>query len=145
MTNNRLTQGVNFEFLKIIPIGHYAANDMNTDAKEDKNWIGRWLQPTGHRAVISGLVILGLIVMVCLLVRETGGTGFAWLHLMYLPIILAAACFGIYGGIVAALVGGLALGPYMPMDVFQGLPQTTSNWMFRIVFFLLVGAFSGSI
>jgi signal transduction histidine kinase len=65
--------------------------------------------------------------------------------LMYLPIILAAAGFGIYGGIAAALVAGLALGPYMPMDVAQGLPQTTSNWVFRIGFFLLVGAFSGLI
>ncbi len=64
---------------------------------------------------------------------------------MYLPIILAAACFGVYGGIAAALAGGFALGPYMPMDVATGLPQTTSNWMFRIGFFLLVGAFSGLI
>lgn len=80
-----------------------------------------------------------------MLVRVTGGTSFAWLHLMYLPIILAAALFGVYGGIAAALLAGLALGPYMPMDAAQGLPQATSSWVFRIVFFLLVGVFSGLI
>ncbi len=114
-------------------------------AEQDRNWLGQWLQPVGSRATILGLVILALIVTVCLLVYETGGTGFAWLHLMYLPIILAAASFGIYGGVVAALVGGFALGPYMPMNIAAGLPQTTSSWMFRTVFFLLVGAFSGLI
>ncbi|MEJ0090730.1 MAG: ATP-binding protein [Limisphaerales bacterium] len=116
---------------------------MNNES--DKHWSVRWLQPTGHRAVVAGAVILMLIALVSLSVYETGGTRNAWLHLMYLPIILAAACFGIYGGIAAALVAGLALGPFMPMNVATGLPQTTSNWMFRIGFFLLVGAFSGLI
>src|SRR5271163_818694 len=111
--------------------------------EEDKNRVSRWLQPTGSRAASLSLVIVGLIVIVSLLVYETGGTRFAWLHLMYLPIILAAAGFGIYGGIAAALLAGFAVGPYMPMNVMTGLPQTTSNWAFRISFFLLVGAFSG--
>jgi signal transduction histidine kinase len=117
--------------------------DMNIEA--ERNWMSRWLQPTGRRAVIACLFILGLIVLVSLSVYEAGGTRNAWLHLMYLPVILAAACFGIYGGIAAALVAGLALGPYMPMNVSTSLPQTASNWMFRIGFFLLTGAFSGFI
>ncbi len=108
-------------------------------------WLGRWLQPSGLWALAMAAIILVLIAMLGLVVYETGGTRFAWLHLMYLPIILAAACFGVYGGIVAALLAGLALGPYMPMNVFTGLPQTTSNWVFRIGFFLLVGLFSGLI
>ena len=116
-----------------------------TTQEEERNWPGRWLQPTGSRAAVSGIVIFALIAIVCWLVYATGGTRFAWLHLMYLPIILAAACFGIYGGIAAAVVAGFSLGPYMPMDITKGLPQTISSWMFRICFFLLVGAFSGFI
>ena len=108
-------------------------------------WLGRWLQPSGLRTVIMGVMILALIAMMGSVVYETGGTRFAWLHLMYLPIILAAACFGVYGGIVAALLAGLALGPYMPQNVAGGLAQTTSNWVFRIGFFLLVGLVSGLI
>ena len=112
---------------------------------EEKNWAGCWRQPTGSRAVVLSLLVLVLVAVVGVLVYVTGGTGFAWVHLMYLPIILAAAAFGLYGGIAAALVAGFALGPYMPMQVAKGLPQETSNWMFRMVFFLLVGAFSGLI
>ena len=108
-------------------------------------WLGRWLQPSGLRAVVVGMIILALIILAGGVVYETGGTRFAWLHLMYLPIILAAACFGVYGGIAAALLAGFALGPYLPMNVATGLPQTTSNWVFRIGFFLLVGVFSGLI
>jgi signal transduction histidine kinase len=108
-------------------------------------WLGRWLQPSGPRAVVMGVIIVALIIVMDSVVYETGGTRFAWLHLMYLPIILAAACFGVYGGIAAALLAGLALGPYMPQNVVAGLAQTTSNWVFRIGFFLLVGLVSGLI
>ncbi|HEV2437029.1 MAG TPA: ATP-binding protein [Verrucomicrobiae bacterium] len=122
------------------------ANDSEIPATpEAKGRVGLWLQPTGSRAVVLSFIILALIVLITLLVYETGGTRFAWLHLMYLPIILAAAVFGIYGGVGAALAAGLALGPYMPMNVSTGLPQTPSNWLFRIGFYLLAGAFSGLI
>jgi signal transduction histidine kinase len=108
-------------------------------------WLGRWLQPSGPRAAVMGVIIVALIIVMDSVVYETGGTRFAWLHLMYLPIILAAACFGVYGGIAAALLAGLALGPHMPQNVVAGLAQTTSNWVFRIGFFLLVGLVSGLI
>jgi signal transduction histidine kinase len=110
-----------------------------------RSWVGRWLQPTGHRVVILALFILALIGVVRIVVYETGGTSYASLHLMYLPIILAAAGFGVYGGVASALVGGLALGPGMPMQVAENLEQTPSNWIFRIGFFLLVGVFCGLI
>ena len=109
------------------------------------NWADRWGRPTGLRAVISSLFTLALVVGVAVLVYVTGGTGFAWVHLMYLPIILASAIFGVRGGVAVALIAGLALGPYMPMDVTKGLPQETSSWVFRMSFFLLVGGFSGLI
>jgi signal transduction histidine kinase len=114
-------------------------------AGKEQRWADDSRRPTGFLAVISSLLIFALIIGVGVLVRVTGGTTFAWLHLMYLPIILAAALFGVYGGIAAALVAGLALGPHMPMDAAQGLPQETSNCVFRTVFFLLAGAFSGLI
>lgn len=110
-----------------------------------RNWLARWLTPTGWRSFVLGIFILALIAAVTTLIYKTGGTRYAWLHLMYLPIILAAAAFGTRGGILTALVAGLAIGPEMPMNVIEGLPQTTTNWMFRIGFFLLVGGLSGFI
>ncbi len=112
---------------------------------EGKGWIDHWREPGGSRAVILGFLILVFIAVLDALVYATGGTRYVWAHLMYLPILLAAAGFRIYGGIAAALIAGLTLGPFMPLDVATGLPQTTSNWVFRVCFFILVGAFSGLI
>jgi signal transduction histidine kinase len=78
-----------------------------------------------------------------LLVYSTGGTAFAWLNLMYLPIVLSAALFRIPGGIGAALLAGLVIGPFMPLFVPRGIPQPAANWMARTGFFLLIGTFTG--
>jgi two-component system cell cycle sensor histidine kinase/response regulator CckA len=112
---------------------------------EEKSWVNLWREPRGMRAVVLGFIILALIGVVGIVVYATGGTVFVWAHLMYLPVILAAAGFGIYGGVAAALIGALVLGPYMPMDVAHGLPQPLHNWLFRLLFFLLVGMLSGLI
>jgi signal transduction histidine kinase len=114
-------------------------------ARDHPSRLGRWLHPRGRRAVGFSLFLMALILGVSGVVYETGGTSFASLHLMYLPILLAGAAFGIYGGMAAALAAGLALGPHMPMNIAEKLPQTTSNWIFRIGFFLLIGVFSGLI
>jgi PAS domain S-box-containing protein len=112
---------------------------------EEKDWVYRWREPRGSRAVILGFLILALIAVVTIVVYATGGTVLVWAHMMYLPIIVAAAGFGIYGGITAALIGALVLGPYMPMDVAHGLAQPSQNWILRMVFFILVGTLSGLI
>jgi PAS domain S-box-containing protein len=112
---------------------------------EDKNWVNLWREPRGWRAVVLGFILLLLIAVVYIVVYATGGTRYVWAHLMYLPIILAAASFRIWGGITAALIAGLVLGPFMPMDTALGSPQPMANWMFRIGFFILVGTFSGLI
>ena len=110
-----------------------------------RQWTARWLRPRGASAFVFSAFVLTLIVLVEGLVYETGGTGYAWLQLMYLPIILSASAFGVPGGVMAGLIGGVALGPFMPLDVSEHSFQTTSNWVFRMVFFVLVGAFSGLI
>jgi signal transduction histidine kinase len=112
---------------------------------EEKNWVDHWWRPTGSRAVVLGLFTITLIAGIGGLVYAAGGTTFAWVHLMYLPIILAAAAFGIRGGVATAILAGLALGPLIPMDVAKGLPQETFSWVFRMSFFVLIGGFSGLI
>jgi PAS domain S-box-containing protein len=110
---------------------------------EGTHWIDRWRRPTGQRAIFLGILILALIGAVDLFVYQTGGTVYVWAHLMYMPILVAAACYGISGGVIAALIGGFLLGPFMPLDVAAGHPQSTFNWVFRITYFVLVGTFSG--
>lgn len=106
-------------------------------------WIEQWRRPVGGMAGKVWLGLLGLILLTGAVVYARGGTGFAWVHLMYVPIVLASGVFGIRGGVVSAVLGGLVLGPFMPQEVANGMPQDTANWIYRGLFFLLVGGCSG--
>ncbi|MBA1147826.1 EAL domain-containing protein [Ectothiorhodospiraceae bacterium WFHF3C12] len=87
------------------------------------------------------VVLLGAVWM---LVYLTGGTAHSYLHLIYIPIVLAGVSFGLEGGIIAALFAGLVvLGPLMPLHVATGEPQPATSWVFRVVLMTLVGGFTG--
>ncbi len=103
-----------------------------------------WISSRGRRAVvIAAFAVAGGIAGVGALVYVTGGTAFAWVHAMYLPVIFAAAVFMVPGAIVSALAGGVVLGPFMPLHVLTGTPQDPANWIVRTAFFLAVGTFCG--
>lgn len=104
-----------------------------------------WLEIKGYRQPVVILIILVLIAASGLLVYLTGGTRFVYPHTMYIPILLAALFFHVPGALLAAMVGGLVLGPAMPLDVSTGELQSTLSWVYRASLFLLFGAFSGGI
>src|SRR6476469_8208599 len=93
----------------------------------------------GSKVVVVCVLVL-LVAGTALLVYATGGIRFAYSHLMYVPIVLAGIAFGLPGGLVTAVVGGLVLGPLMPIDTATGEMQEPMNWVYRIVFFAFVGA-----
>lgn len=62
---------------------------------------------------------------------------------MYIPIILAAYFFQIPGGLIAGIIGGLALGPLMPISVTTGEMQELTNWIYRAFFFAGIGTLAG--
>src|SRR5690606_24672546 len=68
-----------------------------------------------------------------------------YLHVLYVPVILAAFAGGVPGGLVAALASGLAVGPWMPLDVAAGIPQSTLGWVYRTAFFATVGMLTGGL
>lgn|GEM_PF-2437919 len=115
---------------------------MPAESKRD-NLIEKWRKPAGMQAVLMVAAIALLIAMVTVLVYATGGTAFAWLHLMYIPVLLAAAFFRVPGGLLAAVIAGLLLGPFMPLFVPDEVAQKTGNWLFRTFFFLLTGLLAG--
>ena len=103
-----------------------------------------------HSRNKSTLLIIGeislvaaLIAVVFFLVRLTGGIKYVFSHTMYIPILLAAYFFGVPGGMIAGLIGGLALGPLMPISISTGEMQDLTNWLYRLVFFVGIGAISG--
>lgn len=96
--------------------------------------------------IIKVIMLPGLFVMIMgvyLLVYYTGGIKFVYSHSMYIPIVLAGFIFGIRGGIAVAIIAGITLGPFMPIDTQTGEMQKTVNWIYRTGFFTLIGLLAG--
>jgi HD-GYP domain-containing protein (c-di-GMP phosphodiesterase class II) len=62
---------------------------------------------------------------------------------MYFPILLAAWLFTAPGAVIVALVGGLTLGPLMPLNTATGEMQMAAQWLSRTAFFAVFGALAG--
>ncbi|MDD2362013.1 MAG: EAL domain-containing protein [Oscillospiraceae bacterium] len=91
------------------------------------------------RYIAKAFVVLILIIASAVIVYCMGGTGSAFAHIMYLPIILSAYYFGIVGSVVTAILGGLALGPHMYENVSSELMQQSSIWIVRLIVFITFG------
>jgi len=73
----------------------------------------------------------------------TGGTKTVYLHLMYIPIILSSLFWGAYLGLAVGIVCGILAGPFIPLDVTQGIMQEPINWIPRLLIFSLIGFLTG--
>lgn len=91
---------------------------------------------------IAALIIF-LFFVGYFIVEVTGGTRFAYLHILYVPIILSGFVFSTRGGILAGIFAGFLLSPYMPTSGTYDLAQPWTSWILRMVFFTLVGGISG--
>lgn len=91
-------------------------------------------------------MVIGLLLgLTWLIVYFTGGTKYAYLHLSYIPITFSAFLFREKGGIIVAIIAGLLIGPLMPLDVENNITQPPLTFLYRILFFVLIGAFVGYI
>lgn len=88
-------------------------------------------------------LIIFLLVLGDITVEATGGTAYAYLHLLYIPILLAGFVFSIRGGILAGIVAGFLMSPYMPTFYEYELMQPFSSWALRMFMFTLVGMLAG--
>lgn len=99
-----------------------------------------------HKQIINisaaPLLVL-MVIAVGTFVYATGGIKYVYSHSMYVPIVLSGMIYGVHGGIIVAILGGLVLGPYMPIDIMTGEMQLTLNWLYRAGFFMLIGTLSG--
>lgn len=108
------------------------------------HWLAeRWLAPPPSGRLLRAALIVLMILLVAALVYVTGGITFVYSHTIYIPILLAARLFGVPGGLLAGVLGGLVLGPYMPLNTATGEMQDAANWIYRLVMLSLVGSFVG--
>jgi len=91
------------------------------------------------------IFIIFLSIIITYIVFMTGGTKSAWPQLYYIIIILAAYYWTVKGSLLIALVLGIIAGPFMPLDVSQGIMQTPENWIIRMLIFMSIGFISGYI
>ncbi len=89
------------------------------------------------------ILVIAIFVTLGFFVYLTGGTKMAYLQFMNIPIIISAFYWGIKGGIISAMIAGIIVGPFMPLDVSLGIMQTTDNWLIRMVIFILIGFLMG--
>jgi putative nucleotidyltransferase with HDIG domain len=61
----------------------------------------------------------------------------------YFPVVLAGYRFRWLGGVATGIAAGLACGPWMPLDLAEGTPQSTAAWVTRLAIFAAVGAAVG--
>jgi len=109
----------------------------------------RWAKTTRRSirhipAPASFVALVALLAGAWAATYAGGGTSTAWPHLFYIPIVLATLPFGIKGGLLAALASAILCGPLMPLDVATGQSQALANWLTRGVFFVSIGAVSGT-
>jgi hypothetical protein len=76
-----------------------------------------WPWPLAVVLVAAGLALAWAASYVA------GGAGRVPPHLFYVPILLAAARFGLAGAVLTALVSGVVAGPLLPLDVPAAPPS----------------------
>lgn len=87
----------------------------------------------------KSIILLFLSIIITSIVYQTGGTKSAWPQLYYIVIILAAHFWKIKGGLIIAFALGIMAGPWMPLDISQGIMQKPENWIIRLFSFMIVG------
>lgn len=124
---------------------HYNAASVARDILADRRLLRTFLAPTaGEQIALGGLVGI-LTVSAVYLVYATGGTMYAYLHVAYIPVAMAALVFGVWGGVATGALIGLALGPFMPLNVATDLQQPLWGWLFRAATFVFAGFVAGGV
>jgi signal transduction histidine kinase len=109
---------------------------MSSDVNKT-DWVGRAFRISRTQA--AGLVVLGLAFS-WTATRLLGGAGKVPPHWFYIPILIAAVRFGVAGTLMTAVAAGVLAGPFVHLDVAEGITQELTYWTSRTGFFIGNGA-----
>ena len=92
--------------------------------------------------VLTAIIVL-MLAAVYVFVYATGGTKNGYLHVMYVPVIVGGILYGWKGGIFVGIIGGVLLGPLMPLNTATEEMQSFYSWLMRLLFFSTAGGLVG--
>jgi hypothetical protein len=84
-----------------------------------------------------------LSAIITALVYYTGGTSKVYANLMYIPIAIVASNYGKIHGAIHAIISALFIGPFMPLNTYESVPQDTINWILRTLIYATIGLVLG--
>ncbi len=91
-----------------------------------------------------GLILLIFILCNTYAIYSIGeGSHTIYIHLLYIPIILAGLILDIKWGILAGFISGILVGPFLPEDIALQRFQDPYLWVFRLGVFSFVGGLCG--
>lgn len=96
-----------------------------------------------NKKIINFIIVILFVVIIDILVYQTGGVKFVYSHTMYIPILYAGIFLGAKWGLIFGIISGILLGPLMPIDTLTMEKQTEFNWLFRLFMFCAIGFISG--
>src|SRR5215211_3246709 len=106
----------------------------------------RAIRAQAASTLLGGLLTVGILLTVSWLGSYLlGGASHVPPHWFYIPILLAAARFGLRGAVGAAVAAGLLAGPLLPADVATQTAQSSADWLSRMGFFVGIGLVMGAV
>jgi PAS domain S-box-containing protein len=110
------------------------------------SWAIRAIRAQAASSFTGGLLtVFGLLFLSWLVSFLLGGADSVPPHWFYIPILLAAARFGLRGAVITALVAGILAGPLLPADVATNEVQPLADWLGRLGFFSGIGVVMGTV
>jgi hypothetical protein len=100
--------------------------------------------PSGFGRLWAALAVVGLLGGTAVLVTEGGGSLSPMVHVLYVPVLMAAVFFGTLGGLAAGLAAGALAGPWAEAAGLAGSGQDPADWIVRFIMFAVVGTLVGA-
>jgi EAL domain-containing protein (putative c-di-GMP-specific phosphodiesterase class I)/GGDEF domain-containing protein len=95
------------------------------------------------RSAIFSITMLFFQIFLGYLIYISGGTQSVLPQLMSITVTIAGLWYGVDAGVFFGITGGIILGPLIPLDTTQGIPQEELNWLIRMVFLISTGGIIG--
>ena len=102
-----------------------------------------WKKTSIFRKILLIALMVSIQLFITFMIFALGGTKTAFAYFVLLIVIFGGCFFGPVGGVFLGITGGFFLGPFMPADTTLMVMQETFDWIFRLIFYIAVGFFSG--